>query len=83
MNCIPMLNITDFRLAFKVRYLVFKNSQSLNSIFQNLKIEPRKGGGGDNVVKATRKENTTAKIVVVNVKRNINDHITRLECRRK
>jgi len=45
--------------------------------------EPRKGGGGDNVVKATRKENTTAKIVVVNVKRNINDHITRLECRRK
>lgn len=38
MNCIPMLNITDFRLAFKVRYLVFKNSQSLNSIFQNLKI---------------------------------------------
>lgn len=35
------------------------------------------------MVEATRKENATAKIAVVNVKRNINDHIKRLECGRK
>lgn len=35
------------------------------------------------MVEATRKENATAKSALVNVKRKINDHIKRLECRRK